>query len=361
MRVRIVGTGLIGASVGLALQASGHEVTLEDASPTACALARDIGAGHLPGPDEPEPDVVVVGAPPDVTGEVVLTQLARFPRATVTDVASVKRAVYADVVAGGGDLARYVGSHPMAGRELSGAIRARRDLFEGRPWVVVPSEHSEPERIDMIVGLAEATGAAVTRMDSVTHDEAVAAVSHVPQIASSLVAARLRGLPVESVALAGQGVRDVTRLAASDATLWTKILMGNADSVGMVLSDLVADLQQVADALAVVGADASSEAPGARATLAQAMVAGNSGYERLPGKHGESASAYSVVTVAVPDEPGALGRLFTEMGEESINLEDLRLEHEIGRPIGVAEIFVQPHLAEPLATALKRRGWRIYA
>lgn len=360
-RVRIVGTGLIGASIGLALTRSGYVVALEDASPTACALARDIGAGHLPGAEEPEPDIVIVGAPPDVAGDVVLTQLARFPAATVTDVASVKRAVHTDVVAGGGDLARYVGSHPMAGRELSGAIRARRDLFEGRPWVVVPSESSEPARIEAVARLAEATGAVVRRMDAVTHDEAVAAVSHVPQLASSLVAARLRGLPVESVDLAGQGLRDVTRLAASDATLWTKILMGNADSVGLVLRDLVSDLEDVIDALELVGSDANSEAPGARAALARAMVSGNAGHERIPGKHGGSASAYGVVTVAVPDEPGELGRLFTEMGEEGVNLEDLRLEHEIGRPIGIAEIFVQPHVAEPLREALARRGWRIYA
>ena len=134
----MVGTGLIGASLGIALSRKGFEVTLTDPSPTAMRLARDLGAGALAHDDDVEPDVVVVAAPPDVVGDVVLTELARWPGAVVTDVASVKGAVVARVAAAGGDLTRYVGSHPMAGRERSGAMAARADLFEGRAWVVIP-------------------------------------------------------------------------------------------------------------------------------------------------------------------------------------------------------------------------------
>ncbi|MDO5698464.1 MAG: prephenate dehydrogenase [Dermatophilus congolensis] len=360
VRVRVLGTGLIGASVGLALTRAGYEVTLSDPSPTAMSLARDLGAGRLAVDHDSAPDLIVVGAPPDVTGTVVAEQLAAWPEATVIDVASVKRAVFTDVERAGGDLTRFVGTHPMAGRERSGAISARRDLFEGRPWVVVPHSTSDPERVRQVVTLAESTGAVVRTMSARDHDEAVAAVSHVPQLASSLVAARLRGLPTESVALSGQGIRDVTRIAASDPTLWTQILSGNADAVRDVLGELADDLRKLVDALELIGDDPDREAPGARAALAEAIVAGNAGQARIPGKHGGGKEQYAVVTVAVPDEPGQLGRLFTEMGEENINLEDLHLEHEIGREVGIAEVIVVPAAADPLREALRRRGWRVY-
>ncbi len=360
VRVRVLGTGLIGTSVGLALTRAGYDVTLSDPSPTAMSLARDLGAGRLAQSDDAPPQVVVVGAPPDITGTVVAQQLDAWPEATVIDVASVKRAVFTDVERAGADISRFVGTHPMAGRERSGAISARRDLFEGRPWVIVAHTASEPERVRQAVALAEATGAVVRRMSARDHDEAVAAVSHVPQLASSLVAARLRGLPIDSVALAGQGVRDVTRIAASDPTLWTQILSGNADAVRAVLGELAVDLEQLVAALELIGDDPDREAPGARATLAEAIVAGNAGQARIPGKHGSDPTAYAVVTVAVPDRPGQLARLLTEIGEENVNLEDLHLEHEIGRSVGIAEVLVVPAAADPLREALVRRGWRVY-
>lgn len=364
MRVLVLGTGLIGASVGLALTRAGHDVSLSDPSPTAMSLARDLGAGRLAEPCDPigpdAPEVVVVGAPPDVTGTVVAEQLAAWPEATVVDVASVKRAVFADIARAGGDLTRFVGTHPMAGRERSGAISARRDLFEGRPWVIVPHSTSDPERVRGVKALAEATGAVVRTMSPSDHDEAVAAVSHVPQLVSSLVAARLRGLPMDSVALSGQGVRDVTRIAASDPELWTQILVGNADAVREVLGELSDDLGRLVEALESIGDDPDREAPGARAVLAEAIVAGNAGQVRIPGKHGGGPTAYAVVTVAVPDRPGQLARLLTEIGEENVNLEDLHLEHEIGRSVGIAEVLVVPAAADPLREALRRRGWCVY-
>ena len=136
--VHIVGTGLIGTSLGIALSANGTRVTLEDPSPTAVRLARDLLAGELDG--DGEPDLVVIAAPPDVVAAVVVAALRRWPMAVVTDVASVKESVLGDVLTAAGyddelDVTRYVGSHPMAGRERSGAAAARGDLFDGRAWV----------------------------------------------------------------------------------------------------------------------------------------------------------------------------------------------------------------------------------
>src|SRR5674476_1250830 len=138
---------LLGASIGLALRALGVDVVLADPSRTTVLLARDVGAGRLPAPDDALPRLVVVAAPPDVTGEVVVAELAAHPQAVVTDVASVKGAVIAALRAAGADLTRYVGSHPMAGSERSGPTAARPDLFTGRPWVVVGTERSTGEAV----------------------------------------------------------------------------------------------------------------------------------------------------------------------------------------------------------------------
>ncbi|HYO86602.1 MAG TPA: prephenate dehydrogenase [Dermatophilaceae bacterium] len=363
--VRVVGTGLIGASIGLALRRQRVSVSLADTSPTALALARDLGAGHIPerfgAEGATEPTLVVVAVPPDVTAGVVAAELRRWPLATVTDVASVKSAVIDELgeahltVA---ELTRYVGSHPMAGRERSGAIAAKADLFDGRPWVLTPSRESCPASTALVEQLARSVGAAVTVMTAQEHDAAVAAVSHVPQVAASLVAARLRDLPTRSMALAGAGLRDVTRIAASDPELWTAILAGNADAVGDVLADLMVDLSDVLEALRLLSEN-PADAVGARGMLARLVSDGNAGHARIPGKHGATPTTYTVVTVIVPDSPGELGRLLVEVGEEGVNLEDLHLEHNLGRLNGIAEISVVPAAADPLRAALRERGWAV--
>lgn len=366
--VRVVGTGLIGTSIGLALARAGERVTLHDPSPTAAALARDLGAGALadPGPDGEAPDLVVVAAPPDVAAEVVVAQLRAWPAAVVTDVASVKSAILAGCVArlGGagadaGALARYVGSHPMAGRERSGAIAARDDLFEARPWVLCAHPGSDPAAVEAVAWLAQRVGAVVVRMGAQEHDVAVAAVSHAPQVAASLVAARLRELSQDAVGLAGQGLRDVTRIADSDPALWTQILAGNAGAVADVLAALQDDLVEVVAALRDLAVD-PRVAPGARAVLARCVAEGQAGRARIPGKHGAAPTAYGVVTVVVPDEPGTVARLLADVGDAGVNMEDLRIEHQLGRERGVVEIFVVPAAAEPLGEVLRGLGWVVH-
>lgn len=357
-RVRVVGTGLIGTSLGLALTRAGWRVTLADPSPTACALAADLGAGALAAAGDPDPDVVVVGAPPDVAGAVVLDALAAWPDVVVTDVASVKSAVADAVAAGGGDLTRYVGSHPMAGRERSGAVAARRDLFEGRAWVVVPTPSSSPHAVALVTRLARDAGGEVTTMPPGTHDAAVAVVSHVPQVMASLTAGALRRLDEASVALAGQGVRDVTRIAESDPQLWTQILAGNAGAVADVLRDVAAGLTDTIGALDALAADGA--APGARGVVARVVADGNTGRALLPGKHGSAPARYAVLTVVVPDSPGALARLLADVGSLDVNLEDLHLEHALGHEVGLAEIAVLPAAAERLAAGLADLGWRVH-
>ncbi len=358
MRVHVVGTGLIGTSVGLALTRHGDDVTLEDALATHAALARDLGAGRLPAAGDAEPDLVVVATPPDVTAGCVAAALERWPGAVVTDVASVKGVVVHRLRSLGADLTRYCGSHPMAGRERSGAVAGRHDLFDGRAWVLTPGPETSPEAVRTVAEVARATGAAVRQLAPEEHDRAVAAVSHVPQLAASLVAARLEGLDEPSVALAGQGLRDLTRVAASDPGLWTQILAGNAAAVRAVLTALAADLDGVLTALEAL--QDGGDAPGARGTLARAIAAGNAGHARIPGKHGAAPTAYRTVRVLVPDEPGQLGRLFADVGEIGTNIEEFHLDHGLGQPFGLAEVDVVPAAAAGLADALAARGWQLH-
>lgn len=359
--VRVVGAGLLGASIGLGLRLRGIDVLLDDASPGALALACDLGAGRRS--DGTAPALVVVAAPPDVTAAVVAAELRAWPQAVVTDVASVKSGVLARLRDDGADLTRYVGGHPLAGRERSGAVAARGDLFAGRPWVLCSSGSSSALAVAAASALASDLGASAVAMDSVEHDWAVALVSHVPQLAATLVAARLRDATDSAVALAGQGLRDVTRIAASDPALWAQILAGNATPVAEVLRALRGDLDAVLAALDALARedDGAGPAAGARGTLARAVADGNSGHARIPGKHGTPPTRYAAVTVVVPDAPGELARLLHDVGAAGVNLEDLHLEHSEGQPVALAEISVLPAAREPLSAALRELGWTVPA
>ena len=368
--VLIIGTGLLGTSLALVLTAAGVPVQLQDTSPTSLALARDMGAGAVRAEGDPEPALVVVATPPDVAAQVVIGALEAHPAAVVTDVASVKARVGAEVRARAGAAAsRYVGSHPMAGRERSGAGAADSDLFAGRPWVIV-ADGAEPAAEIAVRNLAMDAGAAPLRLGAAEHDAAVAAVSHMPQLVSSLVAARLEALAETALELAGQGLRDVTRIAASDPRLWSAIVVGNAGPVAGLLKDLRADLDALIAGIEPAAVDAGSEeytapgraeaiAPGAVGAITDVMSRGNTGQARIPGKHGGAPRRYAVVQVLVPDQPGYLGRLFTDIGEAGVNIEDFAMEHSAGQRAGLALVSVLPSAAQPLEAELDGRGWRV--
>jgi len=349
--VRIVGSGLLGSSIGHALVARGIDVALDDTSPSQLRLAIDYGAGRRPRDDD-DPSLIVVAVPPDVTADVIERELTRHPNAVVTDVASVKLEPLRDLRARGVDLTHYIGSHPLAGRERGGAISARADIFVGRPWVVCRDEDTSAADLALVEGLALDLGATPLEMTPEDHDRAVALVSHVPQLVASLLAGRFVDAPDGSLRLAGQGVRDTTRIAASAPELWVQILGANAEPVVDVLDALAADLTAVAAALR------APEAPGSRRAVADTIRRGNDGVERLPGKHGQN-RRFEQVVVMVDDTPGQLGRLFGELGELEVNVEDLRLEHSPGAQFGLAEISVVPSAVRRAVDGLEARGWKI--
>ena len=353
--VLIIGAGLLGASIGLALTRTGVQVWLEDSSPTGLELACDLGAGQpLSAQPAPAPALVVVATPPDVAGDVVVHALRNYPGAVVTDVASVKEPIAKCVLERVPNLAqRYVGSHPMAGRERSGAASARADLFDARPWVLVATPATSPNALSAVRQLAIDLGALPTQLGAAEHDRAVALISHTPQLVASALAARLEQAPEVALNLAGQGLRDTTRIAASDPRLWAAILNANRSSVAQVLRELRVDIDALIEAL--------EQGRGSVGTVVDVMQRGNLGRDRIPGKHGGAPSRYAEVMVLIPDAPGQLARLFNDVGAAQVNIEDLVIEHSAGQRQGLATLLVAPAAAVGLRQALEQQGWKIVA
>lgn len=350
--VLVIGTGLMGTSLALSLRRAGVEMWLADRDPAALAVAVERGAG-IRAPAVGHPGLVVVAVPPSATAGAVGDALARHPDAFVTDVASVKAPILQALEAVGVEVTRYVGGHPMAGREVSGPRAARPDLLDDRPWVVAEHPTAAREALDVVTSLALAARALPIRMAVGEHDRAVAVVSHAPQLLSSLLAARLLDTTEEAASIAGQGLRDMTRIAASDPSLWVEILTANAAPVAGVLAALRRDLDEVLGALA--RADR-----GGQEVVAEVLRRGNAGRDRVPGKHGPGAlPATAVVPVLIADRPGELGRLFAAVAEAGPSVEDVRIEHVLGKPTGVVQIAVEATAAPALGEALRAAGWEV--
>jgi prephenate dehydrogenase len=348
-RVLVVGTGLIGTSIALALRDAGVAVHLADRNGAAARLAAAMGAGTPASPEEPA-ELAVLAVPPSSVGSAAAAALRSGVAECVTDVASVKVAPYDDAVAHGVDLARYVGGHPMAGRERSGPGAARADLFNGRPWVLTPSPHSSSTAIDRARSLVRLCGATVVEMTAEEHDRAVALVSHSPHVVASAIAGCLIGADRDALSLAGPGLLDTTRIAASDPALWTQILLANASATADVL-DAVAT--RLTDMVAALRADAADK-------VADVLRQGVDGRHALPGKHGQRATSFVVVPVVIKDRPGQLGLLFADAGAAQVNIEDVSIEHSPGQPVGVVELSVRPEQARTLVDALRARGWSVH-
>jgi prephenate dehydrogenase len=354
--VAIIGTGLIGTSIALALRERGSEVWLADQDPAAARLAAHLGAGDpLPatGPWVAA-DVAVIAVPPNAVADTLAVVQERGLARCYTDVASVKQLPVAQARERGCDLASYVPGHPLAGREKHGPAAARADLFLGRSWALCPIPETSDEATDAVTALVRACGAVPVRTDAAAHDRWVALVSHAPHLVAAAMAARLEEAPAEALDLAGQGLRDVTRVAAGEVGLWTQILAANAAPVAEVLAAVAADLAEAAQMLA---AEAEGGGRYGAKSVAALLDRGQAGVARIPGKHGGEPREFAVVQVVIPDEPGALTRLFDAAGAAGVNIEDVRIEHSPGLPVGVAELSVRPAEADTLLDALDAGGW----
>ena len=344
--VLVVGAGLLGTSIALALRRAGVDVALRDVNPENLRIASGLGAANVED-GAVAPRLVVVAVPPDLLGEQVAAAL-RDTDAVVTDVGSVKSAPLGVVRALAPEhVGRYVGSHPMAGSERSGPFAASAALFDGRPWAVTPHDAASPEAVAQVTELARLCGATPVTFSPAEHDQAVARTSHLPHLLAVVAAGRLTDAPREHLALSGQGVRDVTRVAAGDPELWQQIVTANTDALTVLLLEVRDDVDALLGALN----------DGDRSRLTEVLDRGVAGTAVIPAKHGGPSRAETTVFVAVPDHPGELARLLADTGEIGVNVEDLRIDHDPGREYGLVELTVASDHVDHLLASLGDRGW----
>ncbi|GAA2080936.1 prephenate dehydrogenase [Streptomyces albiaxialis] len=354
----VLGTGLIGTSAALALTARGVRVHLSDRDQERVRTASSLGAGTEEEPEGPV-DLAIVAVPPAHIAATVAEVQRRGLARGVIDVGSVKGGPRREVAEQGGDLTTYLGSHPMSGREQSGPLAATADLFEGRPWVLTPTQDTDTEVLNLALELIALCGAVPVVMDADAHDRAVALVSHTPQLLSSLVAARLESAAETAVRLCGQGIRDVTRVAGSDPAMWVDILSANPGPVADILAEVSADLDETVRALRALESADEDKRDGGTRGVENLLRRGNAGRARVPGKHGQAPTVYEEVVVLISDRPGELARIFADAGAAGVNIEDVRIEHATGQQAGYVQLMVEPRAVRPLQSSLRDRGWSI--
>lgn len=353
--VLVVGTGLIGTSIGLALHGE-RRVLLADADESRLRHAVDAGAGEV-WDQTSRVDLAVVAVPPGATATVLADLVRRQAAAALTHVASTQSRVQEELDGLDVDLGRICGGHPLAGREVTGPAGATATLFLGRPWVACPATTTSATALSAVQELAVACGGDPLVMSAADHDRAVALSSHLPQVAASALAARLLAGDSAAVRVSGPGLQDTTRIAASDADLWTEVLAANAGQVAPLASLLAEDLTRLAGALDVL-ATAPADAAGL-SVVHELLSRGNAGRALVPVKSGVLDRDVAVVAVRIADRPGSLAGLLVSAAEAGVNVEDVRVEHLAGRQTGVVELLVRSAERAGLSAALSGAGLEV--
>jgi prephenate dehydrogenase len=343
--VKIVGSGLIGSSIALALAARNISITMADIDPRASALAQDL-VGE-PATSAPV-DLIVIASPLSTVSQVIQDEIKQGFTLGFIDISSVKVNPVLEVSSLGLDMSNFLPTHPMAGREVGGAESARADLFQGRPWIIDSSGVS-PELLAAGKELIELCGGHLIEMAISEHDQAVALVSHLPQIMSSALAATLEGAPAQWLDLAGSGLRDTTRIAASNPGLWKEIIAANSEALKPLLARVISELSDLAEVL-----DKPEEVEGF-------IKNGNRGRSMIPGKHGGAARNYTFLPVVIEDKPGQLAALFDECARAQVNVEDLSIEHSPEQFTGLITLALSKSDAEKLHHHLVQEGWRAHS
>jgi prephenate dehydrogenase len=332
VRLAIVGTGLMGASVGLAAKRAGIEhVAGCDADPEALRVAAERGAVDVAAESVEEAvveaDLAVVAVPvTQLASQVEAVLAAASDRTTVTDVGSTKSwgLALAD---------RYVGGHPVCGREAHGAAHATADLFEGATWFLTPGAGTDPDRYRLVHGFVVSTGAVPVAIDPQAHDRLVALTSHLPHaLANVLVnqagAGRIEGH--DPLAAAGGSLRDMTRVAGANPRIWVDIFLDNAGPLREMLAEHRRRVEQLEQALAASDAG----------TLARWIAEASGNRRRMLADAYPDPGALQRVTVHVPDRPGVLAGITQALGAERINIEDFELRHFSPERGGILTILV---------------------
>jgi len=343
--IKIVGAGLIGTSIGLALRAAGAHIEFSDIDEMAETLANDLVKAQK----IDSPALIIIATPPTAFKGVLEREASLNPQSILMDIGSIKSKPIHEVSTIEGLLSRFCGSHPMAGREVSGAVSARADLFLDRAWVLTPTRETSESAKNFVLDVIAACGAQPVEMSAADHDRRVALISHLPQTISSLLAAQLQGFSAETLALAGGGLRDTVRIAGSDPKLWGEILAANEEALLPLLINLQNDLSNLISA------------PSGPAKWEALVESGRNGKAAIPGKHGGKSREYRYLPIVIDDRPGQLGSLFNACAKAEVNIEDLTLEHSPGQLTAVITLAIAPEDFERLSKFLTSDGWNVHS
>ena len=344
--IRVVGAGLIGTSIGLKMKSLGCKVEIIDTDANSMKLAQDLVKSEKLS----EPELIIIAVSVNANATVVIEQINANPNSIVCDLASVKSDLLLHVDKLSAHPENFVSLHPMAGREVNGAENSRADLFEGRAWIGISDSLKNKKNKEIIESFVSGCGGVLYWLTSKEHDETVALLSHLPQILSSLLASKLNDVDPNKLNLAGQGLRDVTRLAASDARLWAQILTSNKDSIQPLLEDFIASLTELQDSLSSTNQD----------QVAVILKRGVEGKARIPGKHGAKNRDYSFLPIVIDDKPGQLASIFNECAKVDVNIEDLSIEHSPGQETGLITLSLSTQDCEKLSEHLISKGFRVH-
>lgn len=347
-KVRIIGSGLIGTSIGLGLAAKGIQVEMADIDPKAEKLAQDLVGPTSPGLSE----LTIFALPSSALESVLDREYALNQESKFIDIASVKVNPVLKVERSSLPSSRFCPTHPMAGREVGGAESARGDLFQGRPWILSTSG-VDLDVVSAANEIVELLGAKAFDVEADEHDKAVALISHMPQLVASLLAKQLLSGKEQWLELSGAGLRDTTRIAQSDPKLWSEIIALNKDEILPLLKTFSQDLQELVDEFG----DSSKVKNG----IEQLIVNGNKGRSRIPGKHGGVPRDYAQLRVVIEDKPGQLGQLFNECDKAKVNIEDLAIEHTPGQFTGLITLSLSDADAKTLYEHLRECGWNVHS
>ncbi|HWE56412.1 MAG TPA: prephenate dehydrogenase [Acidimicrobiales bacterium] len=343
-RAQIVGTGLIGGSIGTALRRQGWTVTGADIDPGHARRAVELGATDRPGHD-PDADIVFVATPAGAVPGAVTEALERHPGAVVTDVAGVKGPVVRAIAH-----PRFVAGHPMAGSEQDGVDGSDPDMFVGATWVLTPTPGTDAVTFSLVRSVVTSLGANVVELAPERHDAMVAMVSHVPH----LTAATLMNLAADTalehatlLRLAAGGFRDMTRIAAGEAAIWPDVCYENRDGIVEVLDRLLDSL----------GAMRQIVAGGDRAALLEVLERARRARVNLPAGV-PSPDQVVELRIPVPDRPGVVAEVTTLLGEMGVNIHDFEVAHSAEGNQGVFVIVIDGAPAGEVRDALHERGYR---
>ncbi|HVF32459.1 MAG TPA: prephenate dehydrogenase [Acidimicrobiales bacterium] len=342
-RAAIVGTGLIGGSIGMALRARGWHVTGRDEDEVRSGRALALGALDAVGPD-PEAEITFVATP--VSSVAAIARRLATPTGIVTDVGSVKGPIVTAV-----DHPRFVGGHPMAGSEQEGVEGADAALFEGATWVLTPDERTDPEAYARLRSVVSSLGADVLAIPPDRHDALVAVVSHVPHLtAAALMTLAAAGAEEHTalLRLAAGGFRDMTRIAAGHPGIWPDICTENRDAIVEVLDGL----------LETLGGLRSVVAAGDRDALLRTLERARHARVNLPARAAARAEEMVEVRVPIPDRPGVLAEVTTLAGDLGVNIEDLEIAHSAEGERGVLLLVIDARASDLLRGAFLARGYR---